>query len=119
MKTFLKKYFKADFFLPNIIVPLISLTLVSTLYLIFINRYLYEVVSYYFVVQFLLLLLKFLLIIIVMHLIISIGIYFLKKNRFSFSYSREKFDFSDFFLLLLPLTPVSSYLLNNLDFYTF
>lgn len=38
-----------------------------------------------------------------------------KGDKIAFKYSSEKFFFSDFFLLLLPLTPVVQYILNNQD----
>jgi len=118
MTRLLKKYFRAEFLMPNILIPMISLALDCVLFIFLINCYLYEVVNYRFSALLLIALLGFFLILIIVHLIFFIVFYVLKNNRFSLNHSRGKFHFSDLFLILLPLTPVTGYILNNLDFLT-
>ncbi|HBH13676.1 MAG TPA: hypothetical protein DDX29_11280 [Clostridiales bacterium] len=115
MLQILKKYLRTEFFLPKILIPLIALTLYSSLILIIINQYLYEVVNFYFNV----LLLRTLVIIIIFLMIIHSGFFIIfnviKGNKVVLENIREKFDLSELILAFLPLSPIIVYVLNNLD----
>ena len=106
----LKKYFEVNFFFSNALVPLIVLLLYCSSFGYLSSRFLLEGVNYFFVSR----LGKYILLMIGGVILTFFVVLQAKKGgEFTFKYSKEKFYPGDFLLLLLPLTPVVQYILNN------
>ncbi|HLO16868.1 MAG TPA: hypothetical protein VK206_18685 [Anaerolineales bacterium] len=106
----LKKFFEINFLLSNVFVPVIVLAFYCASFLYFSSHFLLQGVNYYFVSR----LGKYLLLIVVALILTLFVILKVKKGgRFTFENTYQKFYPGDLFLLLLPLTPVVQYILNN------
>jgi hypothetical protein len=107
-----KRFFEINYFIANVLVPVAVLALYCGSFAYFSSRFLLEGVNYFFVTR----LGKYLLLFMAMACLVLPGMYILKKGRaWGFKYPAEKFYASDLLLLLLPLTPVFQYTLNNQD----
>lgn len=110
MVSWLKKNWHVNNIISNVLVPLVVLVLYCISFKYFSSRLLPEGVNYIFVNG----LLKYALFLLAGVFLISIVIFVLNRGeRLAFKYSIEKFSVSDLLLLLLPLTPVVQYILNN------
>lgn len=112
VKTMLKKVWEVDFLISNFLVPTVLLAFYCGSFAYVSSRLLPEGVNFLFVTR----LWKYILLLMAGICLTIFVIFKLKKgNKLSFTYSSEKFFVSDFILLLLPLTPVVQYILNNQD----
>jgi len=105
-----KKFFEFNFFVPNIFAPMAVLALYCGSFAYFSSHFLIEGVSYVFASK---LGMYTLFMLVALCLLFLIGFKSGKSPHPKFKYSPEKFHFDDLFLLLLPLTPVAQYVLNN------
>ena len=106
----LKKNWEVNFIYTNVLVPLVVLVLYCISFAYLSSRLLIEGVNFVFAER----LWKLgLLLLVGVYLIYFVIIKFKKDDRFTFKYSNEKLLVRDFLLLLLPLTPVVQYILNN------
>jgi hypothetical protein len=110
MMSKLKNFFEVNFFFSTILVPAIALTLYCGSFAYICTRLHLEGVNYFFASK----LGKYSLL-----LTLGAGIVFFvililsKDNKLTFKYSHQRFYPDDLILLLLPLTPVVQYVLNN------
>lgn len=110
--SILNKFSNVKFFISNILIPLIVLAFYCGSFAYFSSQFLPEGVTFHFVDR---------LFIYLMLFIVGVCLTFLvifklnKGNSFEFKKSAEKFSYNDILLLLLPLTPVVQYILNNQD----
>lgn len=110
IKSVLNKIFEVNFFFSTILVPAIALTLYCGSYAYISSHLLLEGVNYFFVSK----LGRYLLFITAAATLVFFVILILGKNgRLTFKYSTNKFFLDDLLLLLLPITPVVQYVLNN------
>ncbi len=110
MKSALKNFFRIDFFFSNVLVPMIVLALYCGSFAYFSSRFQLEGVNYFFANR----LGKYVMLIMAGAILIFLVILKVKKGgEFAFKHSNEKLYPGDFLLLLLPLTPVVQYILNN------
>ncbi len=110
--SMLKRIWGVNFFITNILVPMVVLALYCGSFAYFSSRLLLEGVNYFFVYR----LCQYVVLLIVGVYLTFFVIFKLKKgHEVAFKYSIEKFFVSDFLLLLLPLTPVVQYILANQD----
>jgi len=108
----LKKNGNINFFITKVLVPIVILVLYCISFKYFSSRLLPAGVNYIFVSS----LMKYVLLLLVGVFLIIVVIFILKSgDRLALKYSFEKLFASDFLLLLLPLTPVVQYILNNQD----
>jgi hypothetical protein len=106
----LKRFFKVNFFFSNVLVPGVALVLYCGFFAYLSSHFLLEGVNYFFVSR----LGKYALFVMVGVVLTFFVILWTKKgSELSFKYSNEKFYSGDFLFLLLPLTPVVQYVLNN------
>lgn len=119
MKRLITKYLRAEFFMPEILVPLMGLTLNCVLLLFAINRYLYNVVNLYFVLQLLYILFVVMLYLIISHIIFFTFSHIIKGKELRFKRNGWKFHRSDLIFILLPLSSIVEYLIINLDLLTY
>lgn len=106
----LKRFFEVNFFLSNVLVPMAVLALYCGSFAYFSSRFLLEGVSYLFASE----LGRYVSLIMVgVSLTFFVIFKFKKADKLAFKYPTEKFYPGDFLLLLLPLTPVVQYILNN------
>ena len=110
MISMLKRFFEVNFFFSNVLVPVIALALYCGSFAYFSSRFLLEGVNYFFVSR----LGKYVLLIMAGAILTFFVILKAKKGgELAFKYSNEKLYPGDFLFLLLPLTPVVQYILNN------
>ena len=110
VNSMLKKKFEVNFFVSNVLVPIVALALYCGSFAYFSSHFLLEGVNYFFVSR----LGKYVLLMTIGMCLTFIVMFKLKKDgKLAFKYSAEKFYPGDFLLLLLPLTPVVQYILNN------
>ena len=111
-----KKYWDPNFIFRNIIIPLAVLILYCFAFALLSTQFIPEGVNTVFVNRFG----RYLLIpLAVFSILFFILINTKISGKLKLSPSTNKFTASDLFLLLLPLTPVIQYILNNLDLLTF
>jgi hypothetical protein len=107
--SLLLKILEVDFIFPSVVVPLATLALYCGCFL-FVSRFLPKGVNYFFVLKFF-----------ECDLVVLAGIYLSffvafsikRKKEFFFKNPIKRFVPSDYLLLLLPLTPVVQYIINN------
>lgn len=109
IRSMAKKIFEVNFFFSTILVPAIALTLYCGSFAYISTRLQLEGVNYFFAIKFG----KYMVFITMVAVVALLVILFLGKDRLIFKKSSEKFFFGDLLLLLLPLTPVVQYVLNN------
>lgn len=106
----LKRFFEVNFFFSNVLVPAIASGLYCGSFAYFSSHFLLEGVNYVFVSR----LGKYLGVIVIGVLLNFLVMLKTKKGtRLTFKHLNEKFYPGDVLLLLLPLTPVVQYVLNN------
>jgi hypothetical protein len=110
----LNKFREPNFFISNVLVPLIVLTIYSISYGYLLSSvwFLPNGVNYVFVSRSWK---YFLLLAVSSSLIFFVFLKLKKGEKLAFKISVEKLAISDFLLLLLPMTPVVQYILNNQD----
>jgi hypothetical protein len=110
MKSALKRLFEVNFFFPNVLIPVIALTVYCASFAYLSSRFQLEGVNYFFASK------------LGRYLLFAAGgmlVIFLVTRRIRpndtlvFRNTNEKLYPGDFLLLLLPLTPVVQYILNN------
>ncbi len=113
LRTKVKKFFTVEFLIRNVFVPLTVLVAYSGSYALFTSYFIPEGVTY----EFTHLLFQFGLIFIAA-IGISLFVYSSMKRRDGarFKAQFKRISFSNFFLLLLPLSPIAQYLLINQKF---
>ena len=110
MRSMLKKIFEVNFFFSNVLVPVIALALYCGSFAYFSSRFQLEGVNYVFASR----LGKYVLLILAGAILTFFVMLKSKKGgELAFKYPNENFYPGDFLLLLLPLTPVVQYILNN------
>jgi len=115
MKLTIKSYLNIGSIIPNVLIPLLVLAAYSGSFAVLSSRYLVEGINFYFsFFQFYLLLL-------IIGLVLSVSVICLlinilkKGKKIKINNPKEQLNASDIFLLILPLTPVFQYLINNQD----
>jgi hypothetical protein len=110
MKSVLKRLFEVNFFLSNILVPVIALAFYCGSFAYFASHFQLEGVNYFFAIE----LGKYLLFVIAGLLVIFLVMRQMSPgDKLAFKRSDVRLYPSDFLLLLLPLTPTVQYILNN------
>ena len=110
MKSVLKRLFEVNFFLANILVPVIALALYCGSFAYFASHFQLQGVNYFFAIE----LGKYLLFVIAGLLVIFLVILQRRpRDALTFKHSEERLYPSDFLLLLLPVIPTVQYILNN------
>lgn len=111
MMSMFKRFFEVNFFFSNVLVPVLVLALYCGSFAYFSSHFLLEGVNYFFTSK----LGKYVLLIMVGAILTFFVILKAKKSGelLEFKYSNEKLYLGDFLFLLLPLTPVVQYILNN------
>ena len=110
MMSKVKVFFEFNFFFSNVLIPMIGLAIYCGSFAYFSSHFLLKGVSFFFASN----LGKYLLLIIAVAILTLLIILKAKKNnKLVLKYSKEKLYLSDFLILLLPLTPVVQYTLNN------
>jgi hypothetical protein len=110
--SMLKKFFETNFLISNVIVPLALLALYCGSFAYISSQYLPEGVNFFFASR----LGKYAaLATVVMCLVLFISLKSKMSGEMALKRSSDKFHPADLLLLLLPLTPVAQYVLNNQD----
>jgi hypothetical protein len=109
--SILNKFLEVDFLISNILVPLTLLFFYCISFASIHQRFLPDGVNFIFVNR----LWKYVLLLLGISLIFFIIIKLKKGYKFVFKNNIEKIFFSDLILLLLPMTPIVQYILNNQD----
>lgn len=109
MASRLKKVFEVNFFLANILLPLLALVLYCASFSYLSSRFLLEGVNQLFASK----LERYVFFITLLAGLIFLALLWANKGGLKFENHSEKIQRGDLFLLLLPLTPVIQYVLNN------
>jgi len=108
----LNKFWDVNFFFSNVLIPMVVLAFYCGSFAYFSGRLLPDGVNYVFVSR----LWKYVLFLVVGMYLTFFVLFKLKKgDELAFKNSIEKLFVGDFLLLLLPLTPVVQYIINNQD----
>lgn len=113
--SFINKYLEPNFFLSNTLIPLIVLIIYIYMYKVYITAVwsVQDGVNNFFATKSL----RYLTLLVVVNLLVYIVIIkFPKAKKIELKSSIQKFSFGDFFLILLPLTPVVQYIIDNREF---
>lgn len=108
--TVMKRIFDGNFFFKNFLIPIAVLALYSLSFAFVTSKLLTTGVNYVFVSR----LWKYLLILLAVVGAITFGLFMLKKNgKLAFSKPVLKLGVCDLLFLLLPMTPIAQYIINN------